>query len=298
MNLSRGCLYWSTRCTKKIRRPYSSFSQAVQDPNNPIQSYVSSSTDPFINLSIEHYLLQKSHQDSAILFLYANHPCVVIGRNQNPWQEVNLHLLHESAENASSKNSDYKMGRVELVRRRSGGGTVFHDSGNLNWSVICNPSTFTRDKHGQMIVKALHRLGVSHATLNERHDIVLTQYVPGSEQTSVRKKPLKVSGSAYKLTRTRALHHGTCLLSSPNLSVIPQYLRSPSKAYLKSKGVESVSSPIANIGIPKKDFQMEVFSQFCQLYQEARVNQPLITVGSDLLDIPEINAGVSELNVS
>jgi lipoate-protein ligase A len=144
---------------------------------------------------------------------------VVIGRNQNPWIEVNLGVL---------RNEELD---VKLVRRRSGGGTVFHDEGNVNYSVICPTSAFNRDKHAEMVVRALKSLGAEKARVNERHDIVMDK-----EDKEGILKPFKVSGSAYKLTRLRSLHHGTCLLSSPNLQSISKYLRAPVKPLSKQEG--------------------------------------------------------------
>lgn len=270
-----------------------------------IQSYISTSRDPYLNLSIEHHLLQKSSPESTILFLYTNRPCVVIGRNQNPWVEVNLPLLRAS--NGRDGQAPSGLGHIDIVRRRSGGGTVFHDEGNVNWSVICPPAAFTRDKHAEMVVRALRGLGVDRTRINERHDIVLDQeatpsqnevdpedtHVTGYTSQSVSApRPLKVSGSAYKLTRARSLHHATCLLSSPNLGVIPQYLHSPARPYIKARGVESVSSPVANIGITQTDFCTAVRQQFQHSYGG---DLDAIEVGEELFEEPAIQKGYQEL---
>ncbi|KAK6430584.1 hypothetical protein LTR95_013262 [Oleoguttula sp. CCFEE 5521] len=236
-----------------------------------VKSYISSSHSPHLNLSLEHHLLSHSPPDSTILFLYRNRPSIIIGRNQNPWLETNLSLLR----NASSLGISEP---VELVRRRSGGGTVFHDLGNVNWTVICPSAEFTRDKHAEMVVLALRSLGLARARVNERHDIVLDQGSVSSKQsadpedthvtpfTSKDVTPLKVSGSAYKLTRGRALHHGTCLLSSPNLGVIPKLLRSPAKGFMSARGVESVSSPVGNLGLEVEHFMGAVQHEFGKMY--------------------------------
>jgi lipoate-protein ligase A len=266
---------YSIRHTEKTG--WEAFERNVTDPKNKIQAYVSRLRDPYINLSIEHYLLQNTPSDSTILFLYINKPCVVIGRNQNPWVEVNLELLKQ-----------HPM-KIELVRRRSGGGTVFHDEGNVNYSVICPTADFDRDKHAEMVVRALKdgEVGVKNARVNERHDIVLDTV--GEDGVT---RPLKVSGSAYKLTRLRALHHGTCLLSSYALGEIGQFLRSPAKSYITARGVDSVPSPITNVNIPQiHTFIKGVISQFVNMYGQVSHWD----VGEEHAMGPEILKGVNEL---
>lgn len=293
------------------RRPFCSFTERLADPAHTLQSYVSSSSDPYLNLAIEDHILRNSPADSTVLFLYVNRPCVVIGRNQNPWTEVNLGLLNAARRPQPRPGHDSEppaMPAVDLVRRRSGGGTVFHDEGNLNWSITCPRGDFTRDKHAEMTVRALRQLGVARARVNERHDIVLDQGLqeracdPGDTHRTAYTvdepalpRPLKVSGSAYKLTRQRALHHATTLLSSPNLHIIPQYLRSPAKKLIQAKGVESVSSPVGNIGLDVAAFKQQMQRQFAAMY--ANIGPPAITatVGDDYLNIPDIRKGYAEL---
>lgn len=278
----------------------------------PVQSYISRSSDPFINLSIEHYLLQKSHPESSILFLYVNRPSVIIGRNQNPWLEVNLGLLNAAKTSPDSpsriENEPPGLGDVDLVRRRSGGGTVFHDGGNVNWTVISPAATFTRDKHAEMVTRALRSCGVGRSRVNERHDIVLDQgtsdftsawgpdddtHATPWQSSTIR--PLKVSGSAYKLTRARALHHGTALLNSPNLHVIPSYLRSPAKQYIKGRSVDSVSSPVGNILLNNDEFIENVQREYKELYSGAA---KAVELGDECLEIEEVRKGHAELSVS
>lgn len=261
--------------TSPYGRSYSDFVRTATDSSNKGQIYISRTLDPYLNLSIEHYLLQKSPADSTILFLYTNRPSIIIGRNQNPWVEVNLgYQRHDPL-------------GVELVRRRSGGGTVFHDEGNVNYSVICPTSAFHRDKHAEMVVRALQKLGVEKARVNKRHDIVLDKSVEGEQ------KPFKISGSAYKLTRLRSLHHGTCLLSSPNLDAISKFLRSPAKPFIKARGVDSVSSRITNVGLQNALFEDAVVQEFFSMYGG---REPVI-VTETLKDVPEISKGLAELEV-
>ena len=311
------------------------------------QIYVSRSLDPFLNLSIEHYILQKSPPNSTILLIYVNSPCVVIGRNQNPWLEVDLNLLKQPRDLGYTQQADGKSSRlpwekVQLVRRRSGGGTVFHDEGNVNYSVVCPTASFTRDKHAEMVTGAIREFN-RRARVNERHDIVLDQgsvledkdwpdaadmhrtiFHPNSGENS----PLKVSGSAYKMTRQRSLHHGTCLLTMANLPRISQYLTSPSRPFIKARGVESVRSPVGNVHVKSntsasmlnRDFQMEVINSFAKLYaievpihsvfsgQSDRNEAEILSdegdgwaagyVGKELDNVDEVRNGIEELQVS
>ncbi|KAI0116339.1 hypothetical protein GGR51DRAFT_545916 [Nemania sp. FL0031] len=297
--LSRRLLtaHTKVRCAQSRWTTPSRFFSAntVSHPSNSIQVYISRSTDPYLNLSIEHFLLQKSHPDSVVLFLYTNRPCIVIGRNQNPWVEVNLGL------EASDPDS------VLLVRRRSGGGTVFHDLGNVNYSVICPPASFDRNKHAEMVVRALRGLDkIPHGVrVNERHDIVLdvspnsTSDQDSGMQTGAEGesevKTFKISGSAYKLTRARSLHHGTCLLSSPHLPFLSRLLRSPAAPYIKARGVESVRSPVRNVGVSNAEFEGSVVAEFATMYGQQQQVEAETLDAATVAAIPEIQAGVAEL---
>ena len=306
------------------------------------QIHVSRSPDPFLNLSVENYLLRSSPPHSTILFLYVNSPCVVIGRNQNPWLEVDLSLIKRprTGEFRGEGGRPLKMPpkNVKLVRRRSGGGAVFHDEGNVNYCVICPTANFTRDKHAEMVTSAIRERNL-RARVNERHDIVLdqgelleetdrpdtddmhrTMFHPNSREN----KPLKVSGSAYKMIRQRCLHHGTCLLASPNLHLISRYLRSPSQPFLKARGVESIRSPISNVDTrssspsSNRQFEISVIKAFQKLYNLKRKRLPHslhprhdgeVHIGGDdewvtshvedeYNSIDEVREGIKELQVS
>jgi lipoate-protein ligase A len=301
--------YYSTRNhVFAARREFASFTERLADPANKLQTYVSRSSDPYLNLSIEDHILRKSPADSTVLFLYVNRPCVVIGRNQNPWTEVNLGILAPRSKQLEGSEPP-GIGNVDLVRRRSGGGTVFHDKGNLNWSITCPRGDFTRDKYAEMVVRALRKQGIERARVNERHDIVLDQgrekRAHDSEDTHRTPytvdgdlpKPLKVSGSAYKLTRLRALHHATTLLESPNLHNISQYLRSPAKHSIEAKGVESVSSPVANIGLDIGAFQHCLQEEFAATFASRGSPDIVEIVDDEYLNIPDIKKGYDELRV-
>lgn len=163
----------------------------------------------------------------------------------------------------------------------------------MNYSVICPTSAFNRDKHAEMVVRALKSLGSEKARVNERHDIVVDQ-----EDKEGTLKPFKVSGSAYKLTRLRSLHHGTCLLSSPNIASISKYLRAPAKPLIKARGVDSVGSPITNVGVDSSQFINAVSSEFRTMYGiDPDANDSLFFVQKQAKHIPEIAQGLEELMV-
>ena len=250
----------------------------------------SKSSDPYFNLTVEHYLLQHSHPESRILFLYVNRPCVVIGRNQNPWVECDLRKLRSGFKGlgAGIGEEGTEAEEILLVRRRSGGGAVFHDEGNLNWSVIVPNSVqfeFKRRTHAEMVVRAIEKVRESmikhHAgtakgrnvRVNERHDIVMDAVTEGSaneEETT-----LKVSGSAFKLTKGRAVHHGTLLFASPHLGSIGKLLHSPVKDIITAKGVASVRSAVGSLFSPANSGQLRemldngIAAQFKDMYSDA-----------------------------
>ncbi|KAI6166201.1 hypothetical protein EDD17DRAFT_1785809 [Pisolithus thermaeus] len=183
--------------------------------------YVSTSTNPYFNLTLEDWLFRHYPAHAPLLLLYRDSPCVVIGRNQNPWKEVNLRVARE-------KN-------VPWIRRRSGGGTVFHDLGNTNYSIHVPRTSFDRAKTANIVVRALRALGVE-GYANERNDICV-----GGRKIGL----LHVSGAAYKIVSGRAYHHGTMLIST-RLDTLGDLLR-VDKPTMNTRGVESVRSPVCNL---------------------------------------------------
>lgn len=243
-----------------------------------------------------------------------------------------------ASERDNSKNTTSS---VPLVRRRSGGGTVFHDFGNLNYCVICPVSDFTRDKHAQMVTRAIRTLN-PRARVNERHDIVLDQGGPVAVEdkpddndcyqtayypTGDVPEPLKVSGSAYRITRNRALHHGTCLVSSPNVKFIDDLQYAPKNSFISAKGVQSVRASVGNIitekDVPSKEtslarsesFRPQIMQAFADLYKidrkvlDALFNPELASsvlscsncvggyLGDEVSVLSDIKPGIVELQV-
>ena len=268
-------------------------------------TFYSRSTSPYFNLAVEHHLLTYSHPSSRILFTYTNTPCVVIGRNQNPWVECDIRAI-------ANGTSDGR--HVELIRRRSGGGTVFHDEGNLNYTVIVPGDGFERRTHVQMVVDALVALrekqNVSRrwnkVRVTDRNDIVAC-LKPKHREDSGEEKWFKVSGTAFKLTRGRALHHGTLLHSSPYVDSIGKFLRSPGEEYITAKGVESVRSPVTNLWNVEKhrrrrdmttSVRKAIERVWAQKYAvESVVSPDAIQVADRQPEelIPELMAGLQEL---
>jgi len=186
-------------------------------------------------------LFRHSSPSSPLLLIYRDSPCVIIGRNQNPWTEINFTALRAA--------------RIPFIRRRSGGGTVFHDLGNTNFSLHLPRASFDRHATSKLILQAVRSLGVD-AQLNERNDICV-----GFN---------KVSGSAYKIVSKRAYHHGTMLISS-RLDHLGNVLR-PEEKNIITKGVSSVRSPVCNLEqfnatITHEGFTSAVVQEFRREYQ-------------------------------
>ncbi|CAL8582447.1 hypothetical protein XPA_008109 [Xanthoria parietina] len=310
------------------------FSRLVTSPIKH-HVYVSRSSDVALNLSIEHYLFQRSHPASTVLFLYVNKPCIVIGTNQNPWFEVNHALTRRNAaslDSFSQRDEPVPKDEIRVIRRRSGGGTVFHDLGNVNFSVIFPlVDKIVNYKHAEMVVRAIRKTN-PRARVNHRHDIVLDPGPlldesdwPDSHDTrrtayafdNGELEPRKISGSAGKASGPRGLHHGTCLLASPNLASISKYLCSPAAPFLVTKAAPSTPSPVANIisqDTPKPTtsmLQQQIIDAFIQMYNidttklslphesdTALQNNKHCATGTldhTLLEIPEIRSGCTEI---
>ncbi len=178
--------------------------------------YISDCVDPYQNLATEKFLLDHVEENTCILYLWQNQKTVVIGRNQNPWVECQCSLLEAD---------DGK-----LARRLSGGGAVFHDLGNLNFTFLyCTPD-HNLTKQLRVIQKACSFAGIK-TELSGRNDILADGR--------------KFSGNAFFNSKGKSYHHGTILVSS-NMKEMSKYL-TPSKAKLESKGVKSVESRTINL---------------------------------------------------
>lgn len=176
--------------------------------------------NPFRNLATEDWLFRYGLSEQPILLLYVNDPCVVIGRGQNPWRECDIEHLEKH--------------NIPLLRRQSGGGTVFHDRGNLNFSFLMPKALYNKMQHLTVIQQALASLNIA-VEINERHDLIAchnTQWC-------------KLSGSAFRERKDTAFHHGTLLVHS-DLHTLRSGL-SDTDYTVSGKGVASVKSPVCNL---------------------------------------------------
>ena len=171
---------------------------------------INNSTDPYFNLAFDEYCLENIHSEEPYFFLWRNRPAVIIGLNQNAYGEVNLEYLNANG--------------ITLARRVTGGGAVYHDLQNMNYTIIGrNPSP-------QPMVDALRQLGVP-AELTGRNDI----FVEGR----------KVSGYARRVAGNQEIIHGT-LMYDVDLDTLQHVLDTPASK-MKAKGISSVRSHVANL---------------------------------------------------
>ncbi len=203
--------------------------------------YISSTTDPYQNLATEKYLLDTTEEDCCTLYLWQNQKTVVIGKNQNPWAECQCKLLEREG--------------GKLARRLSGGGAVFHDFGNLNFTFLCSTENFDVEKQ-LTVVQAACKLTNINTEISGRNDILADGR--------------KFSGNAFYHAKGKSYHHGTILVST-DFQQMARYL-TPSKAKLEAKGIKSVRSRTINLsqlspGLTCHHMQECMITAFQQVYQ-------------------------------
>ena len=192
---------------------------------------ITDSVDPYENLALEE-LLFETQGEGATFYLWQNERTVVIGRNQNAWRECRVELLESEG--------------GKLARRSSGGGAVFHDLGNLNFTFLLPKEHYDLVRQLGVIQKAAAKFGIE-TSFTGRNDLVLT--ATGE----------KFSGNAFRFSNSVALHHGTILISA-DFSRLGRYL-APSQMKLESKGVKSVVSRVTNLGLQSPTLTVETMKQ-------------------------------------
>ena len=208
---------------------------------------INDSQDPYFNLASEEYIMNTFHVDEKYLMLWQNQPSIIIGKHQNTIEEINNEFVQEN--------------NIAVVRRLSGGGAVYHDLGNLNFTFIVKASDNSLDfdfkKFTEPVITALNRMGIP-AEFNSRNDL------------SIEGK--KFSGNAQYIRKGKCLHHGT-LLFNTNLDHLEMALRVSSDK-IESKGIKSIRSRVTNIYpyIKKtcsiEEFKNLLYDQFCLINEE------------------------------
>lgn len=176
------------------------------------------STNPFYNLALEEYILT-TKKNMSFLVIWQNYNTVVIGNNQNVWEEVNLDFIKENG--------------ISVVRRTTGGGAVYHDMGNINFSFITDLNEsegFTINDFTRPIIKVLSDIGID-AKADGRNDITING--------------AKISGNAQRIYKNRILHHGT-LLFAPDINMLSSSLKVRPEKFM-SKSTKSVKSRVGSI---------------------------------------------------
>lgn len=218
--------------------------------------------NPYENLAIEEffteYVTLHTEELHAILYFWQNEDSVVFGRNQNVANESNLSLMQQWG--------------VHPVRRKTGGGAVFHDVKNLNFSFIVSKEKYDKDASMLIIRDALRQMGIP-ASINGRNDILL--------------KEAKISGNAYSSNDAMALHHGTLLLSVDMDKL--ERLLTVDESKLKSKGVRSVRSRVENLmdqypHFTIEDYKNAIQQQFCECYHIEQL-QPFVFGEEDIASV-------------
>jgi lipoate-protein ligase A len=204
------------------------------------------SHDAYFNLATEEYLFQRLEQAGAYFLIWQNRAAVVVGSHQNTIEEVNLEFAHNQ--------------ELQVGRRLSGGGAVYHDLGNLNYSVLVHSDEMRWDikRMADPVINALTRLGVD-VGINQRNDLL----IDGE----------KISGSSQFIKGKRLLHHGTLLFSS-DLSALSQSLK-VGNDQIESRSIKSVRSKVTNIShhfpavtIEKFIFALTVMLHMDSFYEE------------------------------
>ena len=181
-----------------------------------LQFYVSHSVDPYVNLAVEKVLFDTVDDETVVLYLWQNQNTVVIGKNQNAFSECRTALLKKEG--------------GTLARRLSGGGAVFHDLGNLNFTFLCTTENLDVARHMQVIREACRLVGIE-TELSGRNDILA--------------QGRKFSGNAFYNSKGHSYHHGTLLIDA-DMEKLGRYL-TPPKAKLETKGIRSVRSRVINL---------------------------------------------------
>ena len=188
---------------------------------------VSSVGNAWRNLAVEDYLIDRIKPDDAVIYFYINDNAVIIGRNQNPWAECRLRQMEADS--------------VQLARRISGGGAVYHDRGNLNYSFIMGSERYNLQSQMNLILSTVRALNIS-CEFSGRNDLLANGR--------------KFSGNAFCERGKAKMHHGTLLVNA-DLEKLQRYL-SVDITKLTSKGIRSVRSRVCNLSDFRPDLNVDI----------------------------------------
>ncbi|KAI9467171.1 Lipoyltransferase and lipoate-protein ligase [Lactarius psammicola] len=267
--------------------------------------YVSQSSDPYFNLTFEDWymptlrsvktrtelrrrLFKEKPTHEPLLLIYRDRPCVVIGRNQNPWKEVNFHELH--------------CANIPFIRRRSGGGTVYHDMGNTNFSIHLPRGSFDRNVTAELVLRAVRSLNID-ARVNERNDVCVGPYkmsfLWAIEMQLMNERGPSVP-SRYNAYIVSAQHPGQRIARLKSTQEFEFSCYIGSQDSMVTRGVASVRSPVKNLRefSPTVTHDTFVKAMVQAFREEYHVKEPVQYVqASDATDSPYIQNGITELHV-
>ena len=207
-----------------------------------LQVIISPQYDPFLNRAVEQYLTERQEEGVVTLYLWKNQQTVVIGYNQNPYSECNVQLLLDEG--------------GHLMRRGTGGGAVYHDLGNINFSFIADKSLYDVRKQLSVIQDALLAYGLE-AEISGRNDLTC--------------QGRKFSGNAFGKGKKNDLHHGTILIKTDG-TMMQRYLI-VDKAKLMKNGVKSVASRVVNLSelvpeLTSENIKEPLIASFEKVYED------------------------------
>ena len=229
---------------------------------NKLQVIVSNRYDPFLNRAVEQYLTEHQEEGSVTMYLWKNQRTVVIGYNQNPFSECNVRLLLDEG--------------GHLMRRGTGGGAVYHDLGNINFSFIADRKHYDVNRQLSVIQEALRGFGLE-TEVSGRNDLTY--------------QGRKFSGNAFAKGSTNNLHHGTILIKTDG-TMMQRYL-TVDKAKLMKNGVKSVASRVINLSEAVPELTSENIKQpLIEAFEKTYGNKAL------MLDFDQIANGRDVQSIS
>lgn len=234
-----------------------------------LQFIVSDQTNPYWNIAVENYLLSLPESETVTLYLWRNRRTVVIGQNQNPFSECNVEALEA--------DGGY------LMRRKTGGGAVYHDDGNINFSFVVPKALYDQTRQFRVIQRAVKDFGLK-TVLSGRNDILVTSdlRLPTSDLR-------KFSGNAFSKGKYQDLHHGTLLIKG-NMEDLQRYLR-PKPAKLQKHGVTSVRSRVVNLSELNPEITSESIVPHLRKAFESEYGGKSVDVGfPEITSLPEVRA--------